>query len=55
MDQPDSRPASYHSLEPRRITGEVEDWVGHSPEQLRQMKDNLARLNSERRAEIIED
>ena len=46
--------ASYRSLDPLRVTGEVEDWVGHSPEQLRQMQDNLARLNAESRAEIID-
>jgi hypothetical protein len=47
--------ASYRSLDPLRITGEVEDWVGHSPERLQEMKDNLARLNAEGRARIIED
>lgn len=47
--------ASYRSLEPLRITGEVEDWVGHSPEQLRTMRDNLARAKAKGRAEIIED
>ena len=46
--------ASYRSLEPLRITGEVEDWVGHPPEQLQQMRDNLARLNAESKATIIE-
>jgi hypothetical protein len=46
--------ASYRSLDPLRVTGEVEDWVGHSPEQLQAMKDSLARLQAEGRAEIIE-
>ena len=46
--------ASYRSLDPLRVTGEVEDWVGHSPEQLQAMKDGLARLQAEGRAEIIE-
>jgi rifampin ADP-ribosylating transferase len=46
--------ASYRSLDPLRVTGEVEDWVGHSPEQLQAMKDGLARLEAEGRAEIIE-
>ena len=46
--------ASYRSLDPLRVTGEVEDWVGHSPEQLQAMKDGLARLQAEGRAEIFE-
>ena len=51
---PGNMTASYRSLEPLRVTGEVEDWVGHSPEQLQQMRDNLARLNAEGRATIID-
>lgn len=47
--------ASYRSLHPLRVTGEVENWVGHSPEQLEQMRDGLARLNEEGTATIIED
>ena len=46
--------ASYRSLDPLRITGEVEDWTGHPPQQLQQMRDNLARRQAEGRAEIIE-
>ncbi len=46
--------ASYRSTEPLRVVGEVEDWVGHSPEQLQQMRDGLARLKSEGRDHIIE-
>ena len=46
--------ASYRSTEPLRITGEVDDWVGHTPEQLQAMKDGLARLQAEGRAEIEE-
>jgi hypothetical protein len=46
--------ASYRSLDPLRIVGEVEDWVGHSPEQLQAMRDGLARLKAEGRAEIID-
>ena len=52
---PGNMTASYRSLDPLRVIGEVEDWVGHSPEQLRQMRDNLARTKAEGRAEIIED
>jgi rifampin ADP-ribosylating transferase len=47
--------ASYRSLDPLRVTGEIEDWVGHAPEQLQAMRDGLARLKAEGRAEIIED
>jgi rifampin ADP-ribosylating transferase len=46
--------ASYRSLDPLRITGEVEDWVGHSPEQLQAMRDGLQRLK-EQGADKIED
>ena len=32
---------SYRSREPLRVTGEVKDWQGHSPEALKAMKDNI--------------
>jgi len=32
---------SYRSREPLRVTGEVTDWQGHSPEVLKAMKDGL--------------
>jgi rifampin ADP-ribosylating transferase len=35
---------SYRSRDPLRVTGEVTDWQGHSPEELKVMKDNLERL-----------
>jgi len=35
---------SYRSREPLRVTGEVTDWQGHSPEVLKEMKDGLERL-----------
>jgi hypothetical protein len=35
---------SYRSREPLRVTGEVMDWQGHSPEVLQHMKDHLERL-----------
>lgn len=35
---------SYRSREPLRVTGEIKDWEGHSPERLKEMKDNLERL-----------
>nr|BAG82736.1 putative rifampin ADP-ribosyl transferase [uncultured bacterium] len=35
---------SFRSREPLRVTGEVTDWQGHSPEVVKAMKDGLARL-----------
>ncbi len=35
---------SYRSRDPLRVTGEVTDWEGHSPEQLQAMKDHLEEL-----------
>ena len=46
--------ASYRSRDPRRVIGEVEDWVGHPPEQLQAMRDGLARLK-EQGADVIYD
>ena len=45
---------SYRSKNPLRVTGEVTDWQGHSPEQLKTMKDNLERLKQDG-IEAIED
>ena len=52
---PGNMTASYRSLDPLRVTGEIEEWVGHSPERLQEMRDNLARLNRDGTARIIED
>lgn len=52
---PGNMTASYRSLDPLRVTGEIEDWVGHPPERLREMRDNLARLKRDGTARIIED
>ena len=52
---PGNMTASYRSLDPLRVTGEVEEWAGHPPEQLQQMRDNLARMKAEGTATIIED
>ena len=38
---------SYRSSEPLRVTGEITDWQGHSPEQLKAMKDGLERLRQQ--------
>ena len=35
---------SYRSREPLRVIGEVTKWQGHSPERLREMRDNIARV-----------
>lgn len=47
--------ASYRSVDPLRITGELADWSGHSPEQVRHMKESLARMTVAGGATIIED
>jgi hypothetical protein len=47
--------ASYRSVDPLRIIGEVRDWAGHSPEQLQHMKDSLARMKEEGSSTIIDD
>jgi len=46
--------ASYRSLQPLRVTGEVADWVGHSPEQLAAMREGLARRAAEGGDHIID-
>lgn len=35
---------SYRTRHPLRVTGEIMDWQGHSPEQLKAMKDHLEQL-----------
>jgi rifampin ADP-ribosylating transferase len=35
---------SFRSRDPLRVVGELEDWVGHSPEKLQAMRDNIARI-----------
>ncbi len=35
---------SYRSRSPLRVTGEITDWQGHSPEKLKAMKDGLEQL-----------
>ena len=34
---------SYRSRDPLRVTGEVRDWQGHPPEELKAMKDRVER------------
>ena len=45
---------SYRSRDPLRVSGEVKDWQGHSPEQLKNMKEQLERLK-QLGIEAIED
>jgi rifampin ADP-ribosylating transferase len=45
---------SYRSKEPLRIIGEVTEWSGHSPEQLKMMTDHLERLKQQG-VEAIDD
>ena len=35
---------SYRTREPLRVTGEIAEWQGHSPERLKEMKDHIERL-----------
>lgn len=35
---------SYRTREPVRVVGEIEDWVGHPPEQVQAMRDHVAEL-----------
>lgn len=45
---------SYRSQHPFKIIGEVKEWQGHSPEQLKVMKDHLEELKKQG-IEAIED
>ena len=38
---------SYRSRDPFRVVGEVQQWQGHSPERLAEMRAFLARLNEQ--------
>ena len=44
---PGNATLSYRSREPLRVTGEVAEWEGHAPEQLKAMKDHLERLKEQ--------
>lgn len=45
---------SYRSIYPFRVVGEVAGWKGHDPEQVRMMKEGLAKLSASG-TEAIED
>lgn len=51
---PGNRTESYRTQDPLRVVDEVEDWVGHSPEVLRDMLDHLEQLR-EQGLDVIED
>ena len=51
---PGNSTKSYRSRNPLRVSGEVTDWQGHTPEQLKAMKENLERLK-QLGIEAIED
>lgn len=38
---------SYRSRQPLRVTGEITEWQGHTPEQLQAMKDGIERLRAQ--------
>ena len=45
---------SYRTRDPLRVIGEITEWTGHSPEQLKTMRDHLDRLK-EQGIEAIEE
>jgi rifampin ADP-ribosylating transferase len=45
---------SYRTREPVRVVAELEHWTGHTSEQQRAMRDGLAALEREGRAEILD-
>ena len=45
---------SYRTRDPLRVTGEVKDWQGHTPEELKAMRDHLEALKRQG-VEAIED
>lgn len=45
---------SYRSRDPLRVTGEVPDWKGHTPEELKTMRDHVERIR-QLGIEAIED
>ena len=51
---PENPTKSYRTRDALRVTSEVTDWEGHSPEQLQAMKDGLERLR-QLGVEAIED
>lgn len=51
---PGNPTASYRTVHPLRVVGELDTWEGHSPHEVRQMLDGLARLRAQG-LDVIED
>jgi rifampin ADP-ribosylating transferase len=45
---------SFRTKDPVKVVGELADWVGHTPEQIRAMREGLARLEREGNAVIYD-
>src|SRR4051794_23587713 len=45
---------SFRTREPLRVVGELADWVGHTPEKLKAMREGLEQLRREGKAEIFD-
>lgn len=45
---------SFRTREPLRVVGELVDWVGHSPERLRAMREGLDALKRQGEAQIVD-
>jgi rifampin ADP-ribosylating transferase len=45
---------SFRSREPLRVAGELPEWTGHSPEQLRAMRDGLEARKRQGSAQIVD-
>jgi len=52
---PGNMTASYRSAAPLRIIGELDNWTGHTSEQINKMRENLARMKNGGTDTIIED
>lgn len=44
---PGNRTMSYRTADALRVLGEVTDWAGHAPEQLKTMREHLGRLQQD--------
>lgn len=45
---------SYRTREPVRVVGELENWIGHAPEQIRAMREGLTKLQRDGEAVILD-
>ena len=51
---PGNPTGSFRTREPVTVVGELEGWVGHSPEQIQRMREGLAELARQGHADIID-